>query len=199
MVDAGLLNLVLQAGEDLSCIPETYRIDKQRLVNFFNDWQDITILSCILLIFKGIAGPKCTPSDMKLAKSQLWTLLNDTETTMKHVTLKICDSAGKIRGSVLSEKECTALENLVDKTLSPGSKMYSLLQTRIKFHIYHPLQEKMKKHSLDFCSDEISALSKKILALSTFNKKVFGRLYGSIISMRENHKILSDSDLIMSF
>jgi T-complex protein 11 len=194
--DTALLHLILKAAAYTdSNLPETYRMDKSRLVTLFNDWQDVTILGCILIIFKGVAGPKCTPAQLTSAKSDLWTLLNDTETTMKHIILQMSSLAGKIRGTPLTEGESTALDNLVDKTLAPESKLYDLLQRRVMSHIYSTSPEALAKHGLTQLAGEIETLAAKIRKLAAFNKKVYSSLYALLIQDASAQK-LSDEELL---
>jgi hypothetical protein len=181
--ERALLSLILRAGSftDLN-IPETYRMDKVRIIGMFNDWQDITIIACILLIFKGVAGPKCTFVELARIKEQLWTLLNDVDTTMSHITLQMAADAGKLRGNALTSKEIIALESLVDKTLSSDSPVFNLIQTRIKTHMYLPTnRDLLRKHGLEHCETEINSLSIKIKKLSKSNKDVYADTYHELL------------------
>lgn len=171
-------------------------MDKARLVAIFNDWQDITILACIIIIFKGVAGPKCTQKDLDTAKADLWTLLNDADTTMKHITLQMASISGNIRGKKLTDGENEALEKLVDKTLAPESTLYDLIQKRISSHIYSTTPGALTKHGLIQLQPEIATMGAKIIKLAAFNKKVYSTLYATIIQDAKSQKI-SDGELIL--
>ncbi|KAI8810852.1 T-complex protein 11-domain-containing protein [Cladochytrium replicatum] len=147
----GLMHLIQQSSSfpDVT-IPETMKMDSTRLVTFYNDWQDITIMASLLIIFKQACGPSKPPSTEKSgadvataakvptvqeAKNVLWILLNDAETSMVHITLQMTSMAGQMRGKPLDERERELLAGLVDKTLSPDSKLYEIVQKRIAQNI----------------------------------------------------------------
>ena len=179
-----LLHLILQASQfSDSTVPETLRMDKTRLITFFNDWQDITILSSILAVYKGVAGPKCTPQVLEKVKSELWVLLNDTDTTMSHITLHMGQSAGQVRGAPFSTQEQTQLATMTDKTLAPESKVYELMQKRVLLHLLsilcHNSVDKvlLNKHGLLQLENELTLLGQKLTKVCQLNKAVFGKLY----------------------
>ncbi|KAJ3171858.1 hypothetical protein HDU87_008248 [Geranomyces variabilis] len=113
-------------------LPETLRMDVSRLVQYYNDWQDVTIMAALLVLFKQACAPKpCRPDQLDSIKRVLWVLLNDHETSMTHVTLQMCKTAGDIRGKPFEPKETTMLTNLVESTLQPESKLYEIIRTRV--------------------------------------------------------------------
>ncbi|KAJ3329195.1 hypothetical protein HDU91_003912, partial [Kappamyces sp. JEL0680] len=67
---AAFMDIISQASrfseEDI--LPETLKMDLSRLISFYNSWQDITILSTILIVFKQAAGQKCQHHDLVEAK-----------------------------------------------------------------------------------------------------------------------------------
>ncbi|KAI8806027.1 T-complex protein 11-domain-containing protein [Cladochytrium replicatum] len=144
----GLMHIIQQSSSfpDVT-IPETMKMDSTRLVTFYNDWQDITIMASLLIIFKQACGtPKPVSSEkgaetaakvptIQEAKNVLWILLNDAETSMVHITLQMASMAGQMRGKPLDERERELLAGLVDKTLSPDSKLYEIVQKRIAQNI----------------------------------------------------------------
>ncbi|KAI8908186.1 T-complex protein 11-domain-containing protein [Powellomyces hirtus] len=113
-------------------LPETLRMDVSRLVQYYNDWQDVTIMAALLVLFKQSCAPKaCKPDQLDSIKRVLWVLLNDHETSMTHVTLQMCKTAGDIRGKPFSAQETTMLTNLVESTLQPESKLYEIIRARV--------------------------------------------------------------------
>ncbi|KAJ1547964.1 hypothetical protein HK096_008255 [Nowakowskiella sp. JEL0078] len=137
-----LIHLIEQSinFSDTFKVPETLCMDTSRLVNFYNDWQDITIMASLLIIFKQsctMPGKTHVPdavtleSEFKEAKKTLWILLNDGDTSLSHVTLQMAAMAGRVRGVMLDAREESLLAALVDKTLSPDSKVYELVSRRV--------------------------------------------------------------------
>ncbi|KAI8815885.1 T-complex protein 11-domain-containing protein [Fimicolochytrium jonesii] len=115
-------------------LPETLRMDVSRLVQYYNDWQDITIMAALLVLFRqACAGAPRPPSQNQLEelKRTLWVLLNDHETTMVHVTLQMCRAAGVVRGREFGEREVGMMERLVESTLQPESRLYEIIRGRV--------------------------------------------------------------------
>ncbi|KAJ3227697.1 hypothetical protein HK099_000802 [Clydaea vesicula] len=131
----GILDLILRASEfDTMDTPETLQMDLNRMIGFYNDWQDITIMSSLLVIFKQTCGGKTvlTNEVIKKLKTSLWVLLNDNETSLKHVSLQIAQVSGKIRRKALDKEEVEMLNRVVEKTLSGvDGPIFKLMQNRI--------------------------------------------------------------------
>ncbi|KAJ3268654.1 hypothetical protein HDV01_002508 [Terramyces sp. JEL0728] len=189
-----LVNITLKAAKfsSESIVPETLQMDVGRLIAHFNSWQDITILSSILVVFKQAAGPKCTNSDLIEAKTSLWVLLNDSESTMSHITLQMAHLAGKIRGKAMSPEEITAINSMTEKTLAPESKLYELIQKRVGIHVQNGLNNEpinkdlLNKHALVCVEKEIEELIKKLQTIAVLNKAVYGKLYSAILEDIKN-------------
>ncbi|KAI9331132.1 T-complex protein 11-domain-containing protein [Zopfochytrium polystomum] len=116
-------------------LPETLKMDSNRLLTFRNDWQDITIMATLLILFRQASGPRCTPAHQSEMKSTLWVLLNDTDTSLAHIVLEMARTAGTIRGRRFEESEELALSGLVEKTLAPDSRLYGLVWARVGEHL----------------------------------------------------------------
>lgn len=172
---------------DDNVLPETFKMDTTRLVTFYNSWQDITILGTILIVFRQISGPKCHNDDIINAKKGLWILLNDSDSTMSHITLQMASLASKLRGFPMSVKETSDLNVMVEKTLAPGSKLYELVQKRVGMHIENGLHHRkidadlLTKHGLTTLREEIEDLISKIVPVADMNRAVYGNLYASLL------------------
>jgi hypothetical protein len=116
-------------------VPETFRMDVQRLQTFRNDWQDITIMATLLILYKQISGPKCNSQHLKAMKNTLWVLLNDADTGIQHIVLELARGAGTIKGTKMSDAEIKVLNGLVERTLSPESKLYIMVGSRVGEHV----------------------------------------------------------------
>ncbi|KAI8843590.1 T-complex protein 11-domain-containing protein [Chytridium lagenaria] len=116
-------------------VPESLRMDAVRLMTYRNDWQDVTIMAALLILFRQAAGAKCTSTHLATMKRNLWVLLNDAETSMQHIVLELGRVAGEIRGKPFSKQESELLSGMVDKTLSPKSKLYSMISGRVGEHL----------------------------------------------------------------
>ena len=185
-------------------VPETLHLDATRLVTFYNDWQDITIMGALLILFKQAAGVRCSSVDLSNIKQQLWVLLNDSETSLQHVSLQMVSAAGKVRGRPFSNEESALLCGMVDRTLAPKAALYELLQKRVGWHLLDYLNnskldgDSMTKHGLQELEEEVSDLARRIQKVMEFNKVVYGPIYNAllqdILSDDDNSKGSGDSD-----
>ncbi|KAJ1342206.1 hypothetical protein BSLG_003129 [Batrachochytrium salamandrivorans] len=189
IVNDAFLQLILQASRfsKKPIVPETLKMDVSRLVAFYNDWQDITILSSLLVLFRQAAGAKCTVARLEEAKNMLWVLLNDSDTTMSHISLQVAHTAGEIRGKPFTEKETEMVSSMMEKTLAPESKLYDLIQKRVgenlKVVMATGVSDKnmMAKHGLTQLDTEVVDLGIRIQKVAELNRAVFGGLYIALL------------------
>ncbi|KAJ1562376.1 hypothetical protein HK405_012848 [Cladochytrium tenue] len=123
------------AGPATAQLPETLKMDANRLLTFRNDWQDITIMATLLILFRQASGPRCQPAQMTEMKSTLWVLLNDGDTSLSHIVLEMARAAGRVRGSAFAEAEVSTLGGLVERTLAPESRLYTVVSARVGEHL----------------------------------------------------------------
>ncbi|KAL7751039.1 Protein SOSEKI 1 [Sorochytrium milnesiophthora] len=184
-----LVNYIMSpdsGNRTIETIPETLRFDLARLASYHNDWQDLTIMCALMMLFRQAAGPKCMTDDVHALKRGLWVLLNDSATTMKHVALQLVDTAGKVRGRPYTSAEATTMTSLVDKTLATESVLYDLLQKRIKQHLADFLSsgkldsDALRKHGLAELEEELKDLGDRIKLLADHNRRTYAPIYDAI-------------------
>ena len=172
---------------DESIVPETWGMDIPRIVTFYNSWQDITILGTIMVVFKQAAGPSCTFQELMDAKTKLWVLLNDNESTMSHITAQMAETAGTLRRKKFTTQEIKNISTLTENSLLPGSKLYELIQKRVSRHIQDgilgikPDPELLAKNGLQTLSSEIDELTKKLVPVCNLHRAVYGNLYAATV------------------
>jgi len=182
---AGFMKLLLTYNQN-RIIPETFRLDKSRIVTFYNEWQDITILSCLLLIFRQACCSKCTSENVLNLKQRLYVLLTSQSTSLKHINLEITNMAGQVRKKAYSTKEIDLISGLIEKTLSPENKLYVMIQTRVSTYIVYYLnndslpKELMYRHNMIEMESEISTLSGKIKSVVDLNLQTYSEYYKNI-------------------
>lgn len=94
--------------------------------------------------------------------------------------------AGQIRKKKYSTKEIELISGLIEKTLSPDSKLYIMIQTRISTYIVHYLnndilpKELMYRHNMIEMESEISTLSGKIKSVVELNLQTYSEYYKTI-------------------
>eukprot|EP00835_Amoeboradix_gromovi_P003355 NODE_218_length_14160_cov_0.274874.p2 type:complete len:658 gc:universal NODE_218_length_14160_cov_0.274874:8294-10267(+) len=166
-------------------IPETFKFDVNRINTFHNDWQDISIMNTLLVLFKQFAGPSCNSSHLQAIKKILWVLLNDPHTTMENVTTQIVNDVAKI-SKPLNPTSKSLLIQLVDSTLSIDSNVYSVIQRKCADNILYFLynnelnEESLKSTLLSELKQELTELCHKIKKLVVYNQTTYQELYSEI-------------------
>ncbi|KAJ3140461.1 hypothetical protein HK101_003475 [Irineochytrium annulatum] len=129
----GLLHLISTADltDAPKHLPESFRMDSLRLQQFRHDWQDVTIMASLLILYRGCSGGAGGAADMTNMKGRLWVLLNDAETSMVHVVLEMCRCAGEARGRPVGDAERERLAHMVDGALGPEGRVYAVLSGRV--------------------------------------------------------------------
>ncbi|KAG0059009.1 hypothetical protein BGZ89_000791 [Linnemannia elongata] len=77
VVNEGLLEMILRPHGSVNTMPETFELDHYRLLLFHNDFQDLTILCILLILFRQLAQNCWTPQDLVEIKKVVWLLLTD--------------------------------------------------------------------------------------------------------------------------
>ncbi|KAF9360502.1 hypothetical protein BGX26_009050 [Mortierella sp. AD094] len=77
VVNEGLLEMVLKPHSSVNTMPETFELDHYRMLSFHNDFQDLTILCTLLILFRQLAQNCWTQQDLVEIKKVVWLLLTD--------------------------------------------------------------------------------------------------------------------------
>ncbi|KAG0036548.1 hypothetical protein BGZ82_004028 [Podila clonocystis] len=77
VVNEGLLDMILRPHGSVNTMPETFELDHYRLLSFHNDFQDLTILCTLLILFRQLARNCWTQQDLIEIKKVVWLLLTD--------------------------------------------------------------------------------------------------------------------------
>ncbi|CAG8657283.1 16399_t:CDS:2 [Cetraspora pellucida] len=171
---------------DKSNCPETLLLDIERLWNYQNEGQAITIVAALLMLTKNVAGGKVNnaPDDLTTLKDTLFVLLMDGDTTIDNLTAEILSYFP----STLSSETQTLIKSMVSKTLSQSDKVFSLLSRRIqnimKQHLQtgqFPKKETLTQHGVIAVAKELEQLSRKICILGRYNREVYAYWYDTII------------------
>jgi hypothetical protein len=191
---SALINLLtnhdIMNSPDSSPLPETFRMDTSRLVNYYNEFQDISIMAALILLFKQVCGPKTiSPSEMSEIKKTLWILLNNSDTSMEHVTLQLAKEAGKIRNKELALREIDTLRQLIDKTLAFDNPLFLLIQKRVHKILANSLHnagkllpdDQLSSNGLVDLKEELQELTRRIKHLADHNRITYAPLYDSIL------------------
>ncbi|CAG8812793.1 29744_t:CDS:2, partial [Racocetra persica] len=171
---------------DKNNCPETLLLDIERLWNYQNEGQAITIVAALLMLTKNVAGGNVNSAsdDLTTLKDTLFVLLMDGDTTIDNLTAEILSYFP----STLSSETQTLIKSMVSKTLSQSDKVFSLLSRRIqnimKQHLQtgqFPKKETLAQHGVIAVAKELEQLSRKICILGRYNREVYAYWYDTII------------------
>ncbi|KAF8964159.1 hypothetical protein BGZ46_000826 [Entomortierella lignicola] len=77
VVNEGLLEMIMKPHSSVNTMPETFEFDHYRMLSFHNDFQDLTILCTLLILFRQLAQNCWTQQDLVEIKKVVWLLLTD--------------------------------------------------------------------------------------------------------------------------
>ncbi|KAI7816902.1 hypothetical protein BC939DRAFT_22544 [Gamsiella multidivaricata] len=69
--------MILRPHGSTNTMPETFELDHYRMLSFHNDFQDLTILCTLLILFRQLAHNCWTTQDLIEIKKVVWLLLTD--------------------------------------------------------------------------------------------------------------------------
>ncbi|GET00023.1 T-complex protein 11-domain-containing protein [Rhizophagus clarus] len=173
---------------DKNSCPETFLLDVERLWNFQNEGQAITIVAALLMLTKNVATNQANFSsdddNLPKLKDTLFVLLLDGDTTIDNLTAEILNYLP----SSLSSETQSLVKSMVSKTLSQSDKVFSLLSRRIqgvvKQHLQtgqFPKKETLAQYGVLTVAKELEQLSKKICVLGRYNREVYASWYDTVI------------------
>ncbi|KAG0380830.1 hypothetical protein BGX24_004374 [Mortierella sp. AD032] len=102
VVNEGLLEMVLRPHGSVNTMPETFELDHYRLLLFHNDFQDLTILCILLILFRQLAQNCWTQQDLVEIKKVVWLLLTDENANFGSNTHSAKAGGGQQNGSSAS-------------------------------------------------------------------------------------------------
>ncbi|CAJ0753083.1 10522_t:CDS:2, partial [Entrophospora sp. SA101] len=120
---------------DKNNCPETFLLDLERLWNFQNEGQAITIAAALLMLTKNIANGSSANSingeKLETLKNNLFVLLMDHSTKIDNLTTEILSHYPP----TISFETQSLIKSMVSKTLSQSDKVFSLLSRKIQTNI----------------------------------------------------------------
>jgi hypothetical protein len=162
---------------DKSNCPETFLLDVERLWNFQNEGQAITIVAALLMLTKNVASshPNFSSTDDNLIKLKdtLFVLLLDGDTTIDNLAAEILNY---FPSSLTSETQVLLSRRI---------------QSVFKQHLHtgqFPKKETLTQYGVFTVAKELEQLSKKICVLGSYNREVYSSWYDTIIKERLNNQ-----------
>nr|CAG8439011.1 15887_t:CDS:2 [Entrophospora candida] len=178
---------------DKNNCPETFLLDLERLWNFQNEGQAITIAAALLMLTKNIANGSSANSisgeKLETLKNNLFVLLMDHSTKIDNLTTEILSHYPP----TISFETQSLIKSMVSKTLSQSDKVFSLLSRKIQTIIKQHLQtgqfskkETLAQYGILPVANELEQLSRKIFILALYNREIYAVWYDNLIKERLN-------------
>ncbi|KAI8364648.1 T-complex protein 11-domain-containing protein [Radiomyces spectabilis] len=161
--------------------PETLVMDRQRLLDYQNQAQAVTMVAALLMLAKNVNTSKS--AELHSLSDKLFLLLEDHSTTVDHLAAEI-DAAVAVR-----DESRLMMRSMVDKTLSHSDSLYSLLSRRVgsvlKSYIHSSGEfvtpAILTSYGLEYVDKPLKSLCRSVLALVLHHRQVYNTYYRQII------------------
>ncbi|CAO3702230.1 unnamed protein product [Rhizopus stolonifer] len=161
-------------------LPETLFLDAERISEFQNEIQAITMVAALLMLARNFG--RSTPQKLTALSQRLFKMLEDRSTEIDHLAVEI-ERAVSVR-----EDRKGLIRNMVDKTLSHSDTVYSLLSRRVALVIKSTIQQKqfvsdavMMRHGLEHVQTNLQQLTERIYRFAQHHREVYGSLYDEVM------------------
>jgi hypothetical protein len=206
-VDGGIRLLVSPFVRETNQVPETFILDKKRLISLHGRFQDLCIVQCLLLIFKQASRDESWNASRKLfsgnlLKRELLRLLDQPNTQISDISslitksLKECreaPSAGEA-GAELGDfagadagggEDFGFIHGALNKIIAPDNELFVLIEGKLVERVRARLRGDGDESALQGFSrlnvlEELEELIKKFGTLLQYNWNVFEPLYATL-------------------
>lgn len=168
-------------------LPETFILDITRIDRIRREYQDLCIISTLLILFRQFAGQNIPDHSTKELKTRLVLILSKCNSDIHDLTNQIYLMATHCRQKKLSWEEQQTLWSLVDRVTEPENGIFTMIETRIQGFIKNGLLGRLgnegesKRQSISGCHQELLALTKQLCALALVNWIVHEPTYTDLI------------------
>lgn len=177
--------------------PETLQLDIERITEYQNEAQAITIVAALLMLTKNFSSAddpirhNVSSSAMKALRDKLFALLEAKDTTLDNLSLQVIQSIQQLSDvnfEGLSDEKQNLIRTMVGKTLSYKDTVYSLLSRRlisvVRSHLQHgqfSSNETLNSYGFGVVRSKLEKLSFKMYILARHNREVYASWYDEII------------------
>ncbi|KAI8999453.1 T-complex 11 [Gaertneriomyces semiglobifer] len=192
-----LLSLVFSnMPVSLNSLPETLKMDAERLFGFQNEAQAIAIVAALVMLSRNTVPDLRDDSAALISlKDALLVLLRDEGTTVDNLSMQVISTLNQFLErkpgngvKKLSVDQEGLLRSMVEKTLSYRDPVFSLISRRVQTCIRQQLEkgqfrrDSLPSQGLDVIQKELESLSLKICLLAKHNKQVYAEHYDRILA-----------------
>lgn len=172
-------------------VPETFILDKKRLINFHGKFQDLCIVQSLLLIFKqSTTNNHQSPNFRKcfvgnLLKGELLRLLEQSDTQISDISNMMIKC---LKDSHIDKIDFEYIHSALNNIISPDNELFLLIEKKLLNRIKLNLSGgKVSKSFSGFTElnvlEEFDELIKKFGTLLQYNWNVFEPIYQKLIIM----------------
>ena len=183
--------LVSPFVKDSNCnVPETFILDKKRLLSLHGRFQDLCIVQCLLLIFKQSASManslnkrKCFAATM--LKGELLRLLEQPDTQISDISNLLIQS---LKDSQIDIINFDYIHSALNNIISPDNELFLLIEGKLLNRIKTKLSGKSLPPSDNGGLSELNVLEefdeliKKFGILLQYNWNVFEPIYQNLLN-----------------
>jgi hypothetical protein len=184
-ISAGVQLLITPFVKNSSSVPETFILDKKRLISFHGKFQDLCIVQCLLLIFKKASSCKSLTGCFaaNLLKRELLRLLEKADTQISDISTLIVNTLKEIH---VKHIDFDYIHSALNKIISPENELFQMVEGKLVKRIKSKLScAKASNNSNEGLSDlnvldEVDSLTSKFGILLQFNWSIFEPIYQNI-------------------
>jgi hypothetical protein len=188
-LDAGIRLLVSPFVKDTCHVPETFVLDKKRLISLHGRFQDLCIVQCLLLIFKQASSKTGVPNrkifSACLLKVELLRLLEQPDTKISDISNLLIQC---LKDSQTDSINFDYIHSALNNIISPDNQLFLLIEEKMLKRIKLKLNESCEKEKkLSGFSDlnvleEFDELIRKFAILLQYNWTVFEPIYQNLLN-----------------
>ena len=191
-MDAGIKLLVNPFVKGTNCnVPETFILDKKRLISLHGKFQDLCIVQCLLLIFKqAVSNHSMASSNLRkcfaanLLKGELLRLLEQPDTQISDISNLMIQC---LKDSQIESIDYNYIHSALNNIISPDNELFLLIEGKLLKRIKSKLcgDEQISKSSSGLSElnvlEEFDELIKKFGILLQYNWNVFEPVYHNLL------------------
>ncbi len=185
---ACLLKLLICPFVRETSVPETFILDKKRLISMHSSFQDLCIVQCLLLIYKQNCrnAPKSLASER--LKDELLEMLGKRDTQISDVVEVMTRAIAQFRGQLqVSVADFNTIHAAINKIIAPENEFFLMVEKKLLAVLKNQLMTKSNNEPAGLSDlnvvDKLSELGEKLSALCSFNWSVFEPIYNNLFAL----------------
>lgn len=168
-------------------VPETFILDKKRLISLHSAFQDLCIVQCLMLIYKQNCGNAPRSLAGERLKSDLLDLLNRPDTQISDIVQVMSQAVADFRGQLqVQAADFNTIHAAINKIIAPENELFLMVEKKLLSAVRaHLLGHSKTSSGLSDLNvlDKLGEIAEKLSKITQFNWAVFGPLYTTLFKM----------------